>query len=216
MGIIESNEKYLYYSAFSTYEKTIYCNQIYYFLWRLNIEYFGFSKWYRNLFLENNNLKKDREIILCEKNHCLAGIIILKSTEQEKKICTVRVSKEFQKQGIGKKLIKLGLEWLETDKPLITMHKSKQRQFEPLLNYFDFTLEQEKWNYYNIFSAELCFNGVLPEKKILFNKFEIKDISNWYENFILAGKCNLDEFIDECIVKWYRREQIRRNEMLRY
>lgn len=210
------NEKYSMYSTFSVFEKTLYQNQIYYFLRRLNIEYPGFSKWYKELFLENKELQDGREIIICEKEYHIAGVAILKSTEKEKKICTLRVAGSFQRQGIGKKLMEMSFEWLQDDKPLITMHKSKQHEFAALLEYYGFVLEQTQWNYYNVFSTELSYNGILPEKKIFFNKIEIMNIDIWYKNFIVSGNNNLKEFIEECILKWYECEQKRRVEMLNY
>lgn len=216
MNKIDVNEKYSIYSTFSAFEKVLYYSQIYNFLKRLNIEYPGFSKWYKGLFLENKELQNGREIIICEKEYCIAGIAILKSTEEEKKICTLRVAAPFQRQGIGRKLMEMSFEWLQEDKPLITMHKSKQHEFASLLEYYGFVLEQTQWNYYNIFSTELSYNGILPEKKIFFNKIEILDIDIWYKDFIASGSKNLKEFVEKCILKWYEREQRRRIEMLNY
>lgn len=210
------NEKYSMYSAFSVFEKGLYYSQIYNFLIRLNIEYPGFSKWYKGLFLENKELQDGREIIICEKEYRIAGVAILKSTEEEKKICTLRVAGPFQRQGIGRKLMEMSFEWLEDDKPLITMHKSKKHEFIALLDYYGFVLEQTQRNYYNIFSTELSYNGILPEKKIFFNKIEIMDIDIWYNNFITFGSNNLKEFVEKCILKWYARERKRRIEMLNY
>ena len=113
-------EQYRIYSAFSVFEKNLYYKEIYNFLKRLNIEYPGFSRWYKGLFLENKELWDDREIIICEKEYRIAGVSILKSTEEEKKICTLRVAAPFQRQGIGRKLMEMSFEWLQEDKPLIT------------------------------------------------------------------------------------------------
>lgn len=216
MGVMNMNERYSKYSAFSAFDKVMYYSQIYDFLKRLNIEYPGFYKWYRGLFLENKELQNNREIIICEREYCIVGVVILKSTEEEKKICTLRVASPFQRQGIGKKLMEMSLEWLQEDKPLITMHKSKQHEFAALLEYYGFVLEQKQWSYYNIFSTELIYNGILPEKKTIFNKMEIMDIDIWYKNFIVSRSNNLKEFVEECISKWYKREQKRRIEMFNY
>lgn len=209
------NETYSMYSTFSLCEKVLYQNQIYDFLKRLNIEYPGFYKWYKGLFLENKELQDGREIIICEKEYRIAGVVILKSKE-EKKICTLRVAAPFQRQGIGRKLMEMSFEWLQDDKPLITMHKSKRHEFAALLEYYGFVLEQTQWNYYNIFSTELSYNGVLPEKKIFFNKIEMMDIDIWYKSFIISRRNNVKEFVEECILKWYEREKKRRINMLNY
>lgn len=215
MNKVNMNETYSMYSTFSLCEKVLYQNQIYDFLKRLNIEYPGFYKWYKGLFLENKELQDGREIIICEKEYRIAGVVILKSKE-EKKICTLRVAAPFQRQGIGRKLMEMSFEWLQDDKPLITMHKSKRHEFAALLEYYGFVLEQTQWNYYNIFSTELSYNGVLPEKKIFFNKIEMMDIDIWYKSFIISRRNNVKEFVEECILKWYEREKKRRINMLNY
>lgn len=158
------SERYFRYSAFSEIEKTLYYDRIYLFLRWVSVEYPGFRQWYEGLFWEDKILRRGREIIVCEKDCRIAGIAILKSTKNEKKICTLRVAKLYRKQGIGRKLMALSLEWLESDKPLLTMDQSRQYEFTGLLDYYGFSLEQMKKNYYGIFNTELIYNGVLPEK----------------------------------------------------
>lgn len=168
MSGADRNRVYIRYSSFSTPEKSLYFYQIHGFLKRLSIEYPGFSKWYKGLFLENKELKRGREIIICEVNYHIAGVAILKLAEGEKKICTLRVTAPYQRQGIGRELMEMCFEWLQDDRPLITMHKSKQHEFAVLLDYYGFLLEQVQRNYYKIFSTELSYNGILPEKRNMF------------------------------------------------
>ena len=208
--MMKNDERYTKYSAFSFWEKKTYYNQIYVFLKWLNLEYPGFNTWYDNLFTENKELKSGREIIICEKEYSIAGIAILKSTEEEQKICTLRVAKRYQRQKIGKRLMELSFEWLQNDKPLLTMHSTKQHQFRHLMQYYGFELEQKNRNYYNIFSTELVYNGVLPAKKILFNRLERIDIDLFYKKYVSEGKYDLSEFVEACIHCWYIREQQRR------
>lgn len=201
------NEQFFKYSALSTTEKVLYYTSIKRMLGCLNFEYPNFYEWYDQLFQQNKELYSNREIIICEKDYHIAGVVILKSTSKEKKICTLRVFKPFQRQGIGKKLMEHSFEWLEQDKPLITMHKSKQRQFAPLLDYYNFTLEEKKWNYYNLFSAELCYNGTLTKKSTLFNKQDFLRINRWYLYYLNSEKYDFKKFIEECIQKLYLFEQ---------
>lgn len=208
------NEKYFKYSAFSASEKLWYYSSVKKMLRRLNIEYPDFYVWYDRLFQEDKELHSDREIIICEKEYHIAGVAILKSTKKEKKICTLRVIKPFQRQGIGRRLMEHSFEWLEDDKPLITMHKSKQYQFASLLDYYGFTLEEKQWNYYNIFSTELSYNGVLTKKDTLFNEQEIMSVSRWYWDYLDTGRYDLKEFIEECVQKLYLNEQKRRMQMI--
>ena len=104
----------------------------------------------------------------------------------------------------------MSLEWLEDDHPIITMHKMKQNEFSSLLTYYGFQLEQTQRHYYNIFSTELVYNGILPEKKILFNKIEMLDIEKLYRRFVSTGSSNFEAFLEECLYVWYLRENERR------
>lgn len=210
MSMDNKMNKYIKYSQLSRFQKDIYYVLIYSFIKRLSWEYPRFREWYNSLFFDDLELKHDREIILCEKDCRIVGIAILKRNTEERKICTLRVDRAYQRQGIGKKLMELSFEWLEDEKPLITLHKNKVNEFAPLFRYYDFKLEQKKWNYYNVFSTELAYNGVLPEKNIYFNKIEIADIQNLYRDFINSGKKNFEDFYETLIMQWARREKIRR------
>lgn len=210
------NNQYFKYSMLSDLEKQIYHKSIYNFIRRLAWEYPGFKHWYDSLFKETKELHPEREILICEKNFTLAGVAILKSDADEQKICTLRVAKRFQRQGIGHELMRQSLEWLQNDRPLITLHKTKQYEFSSLLKYYGFQLDQEQWNYYNIFSTELVYNGILPEKKVFCSKIELLDIQKLHERFVKTGKYDFDKFLEECINRWYFQECQRIKQMIIY
>lgn len=214
MEKIIDNRRYFLYSSLSHELKTIYYDEIYKFLKRLVFEYQGFHEWYKALFTNTYDLKFSREIILCEDHLTLAGIAIIKNGADEKKICTLRVAKEFQRQRIGRNLVEFCFQQLNTEKPMITLHKNKLNQFEKLLNYYHFELAQSQRHYYNIFNTELVFNGSLPEKEFLFNRIEIMDLERMYRRFLAMGRSDFEEFFDTCIRYLYQKEQIRRFEML--
>lgn len=208
--------QYYMYSMLTSFEKAVYYKKIYEFLDRLAWEYPSFKQWYLSIFEENKEIKLEREIIICEKELTIAGIAILKASNFEKKICTLRVGKKFQKQGIGHRLMELSFEWLQDELPMITMNKMKQYQFQSLLNYYGFGLEQAKRNYYHVFSTELVYNGVLPEKKVFFNKIELLDIKTLYKKFVRSGSFDFNKFLEECINKWYKNENCRTKEMIQH
>lgn len=146
--------------------------RIYTFLKKLKFEYRQFDKWYDSLFDEDNHLIKGREIIICEDLHgIILGVAILKNSMTEKKICTLRVGEKFQYQGIGTQLVKMSIDELGVEKPMITINKNKLKQFKKLFDKYNFELTQTKKHYYGIFNTELVFNGTLPDKK-LFNNFK--------------------------------------------
>lgn len=168
MRIIDGKE-YFYYSQLMGLDRINYKGRIYDFIKMINYDYPTFKVWYTNIFSDNFELKDGREIIYCLYNKNIIGISILKKTEEENKICTLRVDKKFQRMNIGKNLINLSTDWLENDKPLITLEKSKYLQFKKLFDYYGFKLEDEKLGYYKFLSTELSFNGQLEERKLLNN-----------------------------------------------
>ena len=89
----------------------------------------------------------------------------------------------------------------------------KQNQFAPLLQYYGFKLEQTQPHYYSIFGTEYVYNGTLPEKDFFFNKFELMDIQKLCQQFMKTGRYNFNEFVDECLTVWYKRELRRKNIM---
>ena len=210
MKKIINGKRYYLYTSLSQELKKIYQYEIYKFLCLLVFEYHGFRSWYQGLYTEEYN----REIIICENQFRIVGVAIIKKDLQEKKICTLRVAREYQYQGIGHNLVEMCMQQLHTDKPMITLHKSKLNQFEKLLSYYNFELEQTQKHYYSIFSTELVFNGLLPEKELIFNKIELMDMEKLYRVVVLSGKKNFEDYVDACIKCWYNRAQMRQINML--
>lgn len=204
MEKVIDNKRYFLYSSLSRELRFWYYSEIYKFVQKLVFEYRGFEEWYNGLFSSDYELEVDRDIIICEDNLTLAGIAIIKNGCEEKKICTLRVAKPFQHQGIGHHLVELCFRQLDTDKPMITLHKSKYYQFEKLLKYYDFQLEQTQKNYYKFLSTELVFNGLLPQKEFSTNRIKMIDMESLYKRFILDGKSDFEEYIDAWIRYWYK------------
>ena len=205
MKKIINGKRYYLYTSLSQELKKIYQSEIYKFLYRLVFEYQGFRSWYQRLYTEEFELKYNREIIICEDQFRIVGVAIIKNDLQEKKICTLRVTREYQHQGIGHNLVEMCMQQLHTDKPMITLHKSKLNQFEKLLSYYNFELEQTQKHYYSIFSTELVFNGFLPEKELIFNKIELMDMKKLYRAVVLSSKKNFEDYVDAYIRYWYHR-----------
>lgn len=190
--------EFINYSKLSPIEQKKYYNEIYLFLIKLNLEYPCFLNWYHKLFGSEFSLTQGREIILCRSGKTLAGVSILKKSAEEKKICTIRVDKRFQRLSIGKNLMELSFEWLESDKPLITVRKSMQSEFHNLFQYYGFNLEDQKRGYYRYFSTELSYNGGLPERSIIIRKFEVIELYSVLLEFVNQGLYNSNR-----IMEWY-------------
>lgn len=211
MERIIDGKKYYLYTSLSRELKRIYKQEIYKFLWRLVFEYQGFTKWYDGLYVNNFELHYNREIIICEDQFRIVGIAIIKNDICEKKICTLRVAREYQHQGIGHNLIEMCMKQLNCDKPMVTLHANKINQFEKILSYYNYELTQTQRHYYRAFSTELVFNGRLPEKKIVFNRIELMDMDRIYQTIVTGDRRNCEGYIRVCIKYWYDQEQTRQN-----
>lgn len=201
---IDDNFEFMSYNKLTLFEKELYYNKCYYFVQKLNIEYPYFNRWFNNLFQIFPYLKDDREILFCRYKNDIIGIAILKKTLEEQKICTLRVSKNFQKMSIGKKLMEMSFEWLENDRPLITVHKSKQHEFDKLFQRYGFQLEDKKWCYYHMFSTELAYNGELPSKFILMTSSEMDGLRKIIYEFINKGIFDFNMITERFIELWLK------------
>lgn len=136
------------------------------FLEDLRFEYPEHEKWYNGMVQELKN-KKNRDMVIAYDNKKIIGVSILKKEDAEKKICSIRVAKEYQKIGIGTELVKRSLDILETDKPIITVSQSKKEEFKKIFEFFGFSLETIYNGKYLPCSKEYCYNGILLPEKIL-------------------------------------------------
>lgn len=182
-----NSRRYIYYSELSCDLRHIYYIQIKSFTKMLALEYSGFSKWFDRLFENDYKLSLEREIIICEESLQIAGISVLKRSADERKICTLRVDKKYRRLGIGRDLIELSFQWLDDEKPLITVQRIKEPQYRTLFNRYGFKLEQENRNYYRLFSTELAYNGELPSKSMELCKIETIDLSDSIVHLLRMG-----------------------------
>lgn len=98
----------------------------------------------------------------------------------KKKICTLRVDQNFQKNGIGKALVAKSMEILGTNEPIITVSNRKHNEFDRLLKYFGFKLESIYYEKYKLNTHELVYNGALSPETIIkpeLEKYEISKLS---------------------------------------
>jgi GNAT superfamily N-acetyltransferase len=94
------------------------------------------------------------------------GIVIAKKAPAERKLCTVFVSKGFQNQGIGTRLMGLALTWLECQRPVLTVPEEHLAQFEAMLIRIGFSLSHIVDSCYRPGAKEFIFNGhIFPDTK---------------------------------------------------
>jgi GNAT superfamily N-acetyltransferase len=141
------------------------------FLSNLITEYPQHYEWFAKMVFKINN-GKERDILLCQnETGKIIGTSILKRTNNERKICTLRVDSLYQRHGIGRKLFLKSFEWLETEKPIISVSCEKLEQFEKIFKYFNFKVEQVCSGLYKQNRSEYVFNGELREQTLLNKPF---------------------------------------------
>lgn len=131
---------------------------IYNFLKDLKDYYPDFDEWYQRLYIPPNgittHLKLDRAIIIARKPKIInktifnarisnisdeiVGVLILKNNKQENKICTLKVLDEYQKQGIGSRLIMTALTYIGDKDIKISVCEENEHKLIPILNKFNF------------------------------------------------------------------------------
>lgn len=127
------------------------------------------DEWYRGIMREFSE-GFDREMIVAYDGKQIAGVSILKRSPMEKKICSLRVAKEYRGNGLGTALFKRSLDYLETDKPILTVSQNKRDEFQKIFKYFGFSLERVYPGKYRAGLNEYCYNGILLPENILKQK----------------------------------------------
>lgn len=198
--------QYLFFSKLYPFEQTMYHDAVYSFLWQLSFEYVGFRNWYDRLFADTHRLQSGREIVICTTADQIVGVSILKKDEEESKICTLRVAKQAQHNGIGKQLILKSIDWLQTDKPFITVRSYKEFQFEKLFQYFGFKKEDAYPGYYGLLGTEITYNGILPKPEGILSRFVLADMRSFLAHYLQKGKYSakqlLEMYIDQYCSQW--------------
>jgi len=128
------------------------------------IDYYpGIVEWFNKIIKEIDDDNKRRELFLAiitnQENIELVGILILKNTNKEKKICSMRVLENFRNKGIGKKLFEKAFEYLGTRKPLITLPEECYKDaFKRLLEKYNFVETNRVEGFYRDNKIEYFFN----------------------------------------------------------
>lgn len=151
------------------------------FLSGLECNYPFFEEWLDRVFREVSNGRRSIIVLMDKTVDVIAGLAILKDTIQEKKICTLRVAKEYRNQGCGSYLIEKAIDILKDPKPLITVSEEHVDDFKPLFHKFGFKIEDRVKSVYNDNKYEYYFNK--PYRK----KYVLMSIKPQYANAIMHG-----------------------------
>lgn len=105
-----------------------------------------------------------RNIIIAHIKDRIVGFVSLKKTQDEKKICTFYVEKSFRRNQIGTLLATKAVDYLEEEKPLITIPMDKIHQFIKIAEKYGWEITEIKENLYRTTTPEVIVNGTLTEK----------------------------------------------------
>ena len=89
------------------------------------------------------------EFFLALDNEKVIGVLIAKKENEERKICTLFVSKEYSHCGVATHLIKDSFEFLETTTPVITFSEYKLHYFIPIMRKYGWRIDEKKFKEYN-------------------------------------------------------------------
>lgn len=133
-------------------------------------DYPDYKNWFLNTHIPGIGL--DRDIIFTVYKNNIVGIANVKISE--KKICTLYIKPGFRANKIGTQLVKHCMDYLGTNKPLITISSNKIHLFNKIIKQNNWEYSEFLSNYYTNGSDEYVFNGSLylpkkeEEKKLIF------------------------------------------------
>ena len=119
-----------------------------------------------------------RNIIIAHIKDKIVGFVSLKKTPEEKKICTFYVKKNFRQNKIGTILAEKAIEYLEEEKPLITIPMDKLNQFIKISKKYNWEITDIKENLYRTTTPEVIVNGMQEEKNGIL--IPVKTLSKTY------------------------------------
>lgn len=126
----------------------------------LRASYPNFDKWFTETVLEG--LKQgERTLVLEERDSIAVGFLILKHTNKEKKLCTLRVRPHHESRGLGVRLFQTAFDILGTDRPLLSVSETAKSKFERLFCHFGFESEAVYKDRYLPAVSEFAYNGLL-------------------------------------------------------
>lgn len=142
-----------------------YIRRIRHFLSDLTCNYPHFEEWLEYVFMMTET--DERTIVVCEYDKQIVGLIILKDTVKEKKICTIRVAEGYRRQGIGTYLMNEARRILHEDFPLVTVSDEHIGVFRKFLSRFRFEQKSQVKSVYQYGHDEYYFNKPYKREYVL-------------------------------------------------
>lgn len=98
---------------------------------------------------------KSGEILFVLDHFVIEGMIIIKKTLEEKKLCQIYTNPDYRNQSVCRNLLEESMKKLETEKPLITIPEFRISEFSSIINQYGWK-ETQEINSYN--KREFQFN----------------------------------------------------------
>lgn len=130
-----------------------------------------------------------RNIIVAHINDKIVGFVSLKKTD-EKKICTFYVEKNYRKNKIGALLAEKAIDYLEEEKPLITIPMDKLHEFIKIASKYNWEVTEIKENLYRTTTPEVIVNGSINSTQTILqdNEKTLKKIYRIYKIITMNKK----------------------------
>lgn len=151
-------------------------------------DYPDYRQWFQNIQIPGI-YDGTRNIIVAHINNKIVGFVSLKKTS-EKKICTFYVEKNYQKNKIGTLLAEKAINYLEEEKPLITIPMDKLHEFIKIATKYNWEVTEIKENLYRTTTPEVIVNGNINTTPIIYsqNKKTLKKVHRIYKLETLKHK----------------------------
>ncbi|WP_416233218.1 GNAT family N-acetyltransferase [Castellaniella sp.] len=127
-------------------------------------QYPDFHQWFEQKVIPGIRIG-ERTLLVEYRSGKIAGLVVLKETDEEQKLCCLRVMEDFHSTGLGIRLFERSFELLNNDKPLLSISDTRFPSFVRVCHYFGFRLEQELTGLYRPGHTEYVFNGVLSDNR---------------------------------------------------
>lgn len=106
----------------------------------------------------------ERTALVELRGSSVAGLLIVKHSHAERKLCTLRVRPAFESKGLGVRLFETAFDLLGTDRPLLSVSEPTVPKFSRLFSHFGFSKEAVYGGRYLQHVDEFSYNGFLePE-----------------------------------------------------
>lgn len=127
------------------------------FLKTMTSDYPNIENWFYDTVYNGIN-NGTRKIFIKKIDKKIIALAIAKKTNEELKICTLKIIDKYQGQGIGIRLFNEVFNWLGTTKPKLSISEDKLPYFENIFKYFDFKLTTKIKNKHIKGKTELFYN----------------------------------------------------------